>query len=122
MPGEFLSQFVIQIHYIEKMKIAAEDIIFQLPAVSLLRELAEKKIPPPHLQLWCPAMGNILLSYTGEQCPEPLFKVAQWLSDCAQQVYNSLSLHTSSPPTNIAGQGSYMNWRVYGSWYSGPPN
>jgi len=124
MPGEFLSLFVIQLQWIDKMKITADDIIFQLvplPAIPLLRELAEKKIPPPHLQLWCPAMGNILLSYTGEQCPEPLFKVAQWLSDRAQQVYSSLLLHTSSPPTNIAAQGLYMDWRVSGSWYGRPP-
>ncbi|KAF8509302.1 hypothetical protein BU17DRAFT_99017 [Hysterangium stoloniferum] len=101
-------------------QIAAEDIIFQLvplTAVSLLQELAVKKIPP-HLQLWCPSMGNIILSYTAKQSPEPLFKIAQWLSDCAQQVYSSLSLHTPSPPTNIA---SHLDWRVSGSGYGGPP-
>ena len=106
------------------MKIAAEDIVFQLVPLtvnSLLWQLAQKNIPPPHLQLWCPVIGNIPLSCTVEECPETLFKVAQWLSDHAQQVYDMLSLHTPSPPADMVGQGMYTDWRISGSWYGGPP-
>ena len=72
MPGEFLLCSVLQCNELTRTKIAAEDIIFQLvplTSISLLRELVWKNIAPPHLQLWCPAMGNILFSYMAEECP-----------------------------------------------------
>ncbi|KIJ31609.1 hypothetical protein M422DRAFT_53298 [Sphaerobolus stellatus SS14] len=93
-------------------QIAAEDIIFQLvplSAISLLEQFSETRVAAPHLPLWCPALGNVLVAYSEEAIPLILLKVAGWLS-----VHQPLNIPANSLEKN-------WDWRSTRCWYGGPP-
>lgn len=92
------------------------------PSIVLLYEFCQSKVPPCHLQLWIPALGNIfrVLPRAGQAVimPEQLVLLADWLSRRAHQVYSRLSQHDTPQPN------PYLispDWRISGVCYGSPP-
>ena len=85
------------------------------PAIALLYEFVMSGKPPPHLQLWIPAFGNILNSI-GENSvvPPELVYIADWLSRRTFEVFNSLSQHDVPEPNQFF---PLSDWRISGVCY-----
>lgn len=78
--------------------------------------ISNPTMAPCHLQLWIPALGNILNALSGV-VPVEIIDLAQWLAIRAAQVYQLLSQHlTASPDPNLPQR----DWCQTGMCYGAP--
>lgn len=89
------------------------------PAIRLLYEFATTHVPPPHLQMWIPAFGNVLHAFNSEfnMIPASMHIFADWLSRRAYQVYSLLSQHEVAGPIDLPKS----DWRITGVCYGTQP-
>jgi len=86
----------------------------------LLSQFATTGLPPPHLQVWVPAIGNILnlIASLNVAIPPELVAVAGWLAGRSFEVFSKLSQHGPPVPNLIV---SPLNPLVTGACYGSPP-
>lgn len=75
---------------------------------------------PPHLQLWIPALGNVLDELpVNSEMPQASVDIAGWLGRRAYQVSSQLSQHT--PPAPDLPSPPPEGYLVTGVCYGSPP-
>ena len=84
----------------------------------LVKFITHRK-PPPHLQVWIPALGNVLNELPeGSEVPQALIDVVSWLSCRTYQVFAQLSQHTPPPSDQCSvppSEGPLVTGVCYGS-------
>jgi len=76
--------------------------------------------PPPHLQLWIPAIGSVLNELqTGSTIPQALIDITDWLGRRAYQVFSQLSQH-SPPMPNPSSVPPSEGYLITGVCYGSP--
>ena len=85
----------------------------------MLAEFVTRRKPPPHLQVWVPAIGCVLNELpTNSEIPQELLNIVGWLCRRAHQVYARLSQHTPPMPDPSSippSEGHLVTGVCYGS-------
>lgn len=84
----------------------------------LLVDFVTHRKPPPHLQVWIPALGNVWNELPrSSDAPQALVDIVSWLSHRGYQVFTQLSQHTPPAPNlSLPPPGGYLTTGVcYGS-------